>query len=198
MNKKILLIPELFISCFILIGLYLLMVGIFPINLKVTPLDNRTEIQIHKKSAIPPFKDIDIVIPNVKQAVIGSSRSSKGGTTYRVELESYDGKRIPITSYYSSGYSSKEMLQQSINKAINNRSVYERVIRQFGLLIFGFIFTVIPSIMLIGFIFSPKNTAKQKIQSQHQKGMQHYQTTDTTSTNTEEDKYKNINNSIIK
>ena len=198
MEKKILLFPELFISCFILMGLYLLLLGLFPINMEITPFSDRTEVQIHKKSAIPPFKNLDIVIPNVKQAVIGSSRSSKGGTTYRVELESYDGNRIPITSYYSSGYASKETLQKTINNAINNKTKYKSVIRQFSFLIFGFIFTMIPSVMLMGFISASKKTTKQNAQAQHQKGTQFYQATDSVSTHTEDDKYKNINDSIIK
>lgn len=198
MEKKILLLPELFISFFILIGLYFLLLGIFPINMEITPFSDRTEVQIHKRSAIPPFKNIDIVIPNVKQAVIGSSRSSKGGTTYRVELESYDGKKTPVTSYYSSGYTSKEALQKAINNAINNKTEYNRIIRQFGFLVFGFIFTVIPSIMLMGFITASKNTPKENTQVEYQKETQNYQATDSVSTHAEKDKYKNINDSIIK
>ena len=198
MDKKILFLPELFISFFVLLGLYLFLLGIFPINMEIIPLADRTEVQIHKKSLLIPFKDVNIVIPNVKQAVIGSSRSSKGGTTYRVELESFDGTRTPITSYYSSGYTPKETLQKNINKAIQDRTEYKHVIRQTFLLIFGFIFTFIPSLMLIGFISQTKKTTEPSEQKQTQEGPQRYQTTYTSSTNTEEDKYKNINDSIIK
>ena len=52
--------------------------------------------------------------------------------------------------------------------------------------------------MLIGFISQTKKTAEPSEQKQTQKEPQHYQTTYTSSTNTEEDKYKNINDSIIK
>ncbi len=194
MKKKLLLFPELFISCFILLGLYLLLTGMFPINIEINPSPDKTEVKIHKKSAVPPFKNIDIVIPNVKQAVIGSSRSSKGGTTYRVEFETFDGQRIPVTSYYSSGYVPKEALQKSINKAIQERSEYKRVIRQTFLLIFGFIFTLIPSLMLIGFISQAKKPAEQSVQKQ----TQHYQTKDTFSSHSEDEKYNDINDSIIK
>ena len=190
MKKKLLLFPELFISCFILLGLYLLLMGLFPINIEINSSYNKTEVKIHKKSAVPPFKDIDIVIPNVKQAVIGSSRSSKGGTTYRVEFETFDGKKIPITSYYSSGYVPKEKLQKSINKAIQDRTEYKHVIRQTFLLIFGLIFTLIPSLMLFGFISQTKKPMETSAQ--------HYQTRDNVSSHTEDEKYNDINDSIIK
>ena len=190
MKKKLLLFPELFISCFILLGLYLLLTGIFPINIEINPSPDKTEVKIHKKSAVPPFKNIDIVIPNVKQAVIGSSRSSKGGTTYRVEFETFDGKRIPVTSYYSSGYVPKEILQKTINKVIQDRTEYKHVVRQTFLLIFGFIFTLIPSVMLFVFIIQTKKPTEASAQ--------HYQTRDTFSSQREDEKYNDINDSIIK
>jgi len=190
MKKKLLLFPELFISCFILLGLYLLLTGMFPINIEINPSPDKTEVKIHKKSAVPPFKNIDIVIPNVKQAVIGSSRSSKGGTTYRVEFETFDGKRIPVTSYYSSGYVPKEMLQKTINKVIQDRTEYKHVVRQTFLLIFGFIFTLIPSVMLFVFIIQTKKPTEASAQ--------HYQTRDTFSSQREDEKYNDINDSIIK
>ena len=190
MKKKLLLFPELFISCFILLGLYLLLTGMFPINIEINPSPDKTEVKIHKKSAVPPFKNIDIVIPNVKQAVIGSSRSSKGGTTYRVEFETFDGQRIPVTSYYSSGYVPKEMLQKTINKVIQDRTEYKHVVRQTFLLIFGFIFTLIPSVMLFVFIIQTKKPTEASAQ--------HYQTRDTFSSQREDEKYNDINDSIIK
>ena len=190
MKKKLLLFPELFISCFILLGLYLLLTGMFPINIEINPSPDKTEVKIHKKSAVPPFKNIDIVIPNVKQAVIGSSRSSKGGTTYRVEFETFDGKRIPVTSYYSSGYVPKEILQKTINKVIQDRTEYKHVVRQTFLLIFGFIFTLIPSVMLFVFIIQTKKPTEASAQ--------HYQTRDTFSSQREDEKYNDINDSIIK
>ena len=190
MKKKLLLFPELFISCFVLLGLYLLLTGLFPINIEINPSYDKTEVKIHKKSAVPPFKNIDIVIPNVKQAVIGSSRSSKGGTTYRVEFETFDGKRIPVTSYYSSGYVPKEILQKTINKVIQDRTEYKHVVRQTFLLIFGFIFTLIPSVMLFVFIIQTKKPTEASAQ--------HYQTRDTFSSQREDEKYNDINDSIIK
>ena len=143
MDKKILFLPELFISFFVLLGLYLLLLGLFPINMEIIPLVNRTEVQIHKKSLLLPFKDVNIVIPNVKQAVIGSSRSSKGGTTYRVELESFDGTIIPVTNSYTSGYKSKQQLLIKVNESIKERVPLEYILTQYTNIVVGFVFIAV-------------------------------------------------------
>lgn len=177
----------LFLSVFIFIGLYFLLSGIFPIEIEIKH-NNTATAQIHRKSMIPPFKTLNISIPDVKQAVIGSTRGSKGGTTYRVELESYNGHRVPLTEYYSSGYSSKEKLKNKINETIRNGTDFKYVIRQTFMMFFGLIFITIPSIMMFLFIKAgDKQTNGLKTeQSRH---------TDNIS---EEDKYKKINDSIIK
>ncbi len=177
----------LFLSVFIFIGLYFLLSGIFPIEIEIKH-NNTATAQIHRKSMIPPFKTLNISIPNVKQAVIGSMRGSKGGTTYRVEFESYNGYRVPLTAYYSSGYSSKEKLKNKINEAMRNGTDFKYVTRQTFMMFFGLIFITIPSIMMFLFIKAgDKQTNGLKTeQSRH---------TDNIS---EEDKYKKINDSIIK
>ena len=183
-----------FVLIFIIIGLYFMFIGFFPVEIGINPSSNTIEAQIHRKSYIPPFKDVDITIPNIKQAIITSSRSSKGGTTYRVELESYSGQRTPITTYYSSGYNSKELLRQAINKAIDDRTEYKHTISQLGFLIFGFLFTLIPSLILIASI-SQKNKSDEQPQKTVQTNQRQFEPP---TTSTEKEKYKNINDSIIK
>lgn len=169
--------------------------GIFPIEIELNPTGNDIKAQIHKKSLIPPFNDIYITVPNLRQAKLGASRSSKGGTTYRVELVSYDGSITPVTKFYSSGYRSKEWLMAKINDHINTRTPFRYIIRQRFMFFFGSLFFAVPLLIMI---VSIKQAKKQKnLPNQVQ---QHHQTryNNQYTPQTEEDKYKEINDLIIK
>lgn len=182
----------LYLSIFILIGFYFTLTGCLPVEVKIKTVDDVATAQIHRKSMMPPFKDININMPNVKLAIVTSSRSSKGGTTYRVELEAYNGQRYPITFYYSSGYSSKAKLQDKINEAIQNKSDFNYTVRQIFMIFFGLIFMLIPSFIM--YVFMKKgpisSTLKNPITST--------ETVSAEEIESEEEKYKKINDSIIK
>ena len=181
-------------SFFVLVGLYFIINGSLPIKLKIRNVNDVTTAQIHKKSLMPPFNDIDITVPNVKLAVVTTSRGSKGSTTYRVELEAYNGQRYPITNYYSSGYSSKAKLQDKINSMIQNKSDFDYIVRQYFMIYFGLIFTLIPSIMIFSLISKGSSTSTLK----KDETISSIETTPTKKVEPEEEKYKDINNSIIK
>ena len=184
----------LYISIFILVGFYFMLMGILPVKIKIKTIDNVTIAQIHRKSMLPPFKDININMPNVKLAVITSARTSKGSTTYRVELEAYNGQRFPVTYYYSSGYLSKANLQDKINDAIQRKSDFDYIVRQPFMAFFGFIFMLISSIIMFSAIKKGSTTSTLK----NSNSTTPTQTAPTNKIEPEEDKYKDINNSIIK
>lgn len=184
----------LYISIFILVGFYFMLMGILPVKIKIKTIDNVTIAQIHRKSMLPPFKDININMPNVKLAVVTSSRTSKGSTTYRVELEAYNGQRFPVTYYYSSGYLSKAKLQDKINDAIQRKSDFDYIVRQPFMAFFGFIFMLISSIIMFSAIKKGSTTSTLK----NSNSTTTTQTAPTNKIEPEEDKYKDINNSIIK
>ena len=181
---------SLYLSIFIFIGLYFTVNGCLPIKIKINNIDNVATAQIHRKSILPPFKDVNINMPNVKLAVVTSSRSSKGGATYRVELEAYNGQRFPITNYYSSGYTSKARLQDKINSAIQNKSDFDYIVRQPFMIFFGLIFMLIPSIMMFSLLTKRPATTTNSTTP--------IQTISTNKIEPDEEKYKDINNSIIK
>lgn len=184
----------LYISIFILVGFYFTLMGILPVKIKIKTIDNVTIAQLHRKSMLPPFKDVNINMPNVKLAVITSSRTSKGSTTYRVELEAYNGQRFPVTYYYSSGYLSKAKLQDKINSAIQNKSDFDYIVRQPFMIFFGLLFMLIPSIIMFSVIKNGSATSTLKDSN----STSTTQTAPTNKIEPEEDKYKDINNSIIK
>ncbi|MBR3627874.1 MAG: hypothetical protein IKN42_03385 [Elusimicrobia bacterium] len=185
-------IPVLFL--FFIIGLYAFLIGVFPISVEINSTSSGSQAQIHRKSMIPPFKDINIMIPNLKQAVITTSRSSKGGTTYRVELEDFKGYRYPITSYYSSGYRSKARLQDTINNSIRNRAEYKNTFRQPFFMFFG-LFFIFVSLLVLKAKNKINKTTQQKTPVRVQTP---YKTHIPQQPESEEEKYNEINNSIIK
>jgi len=182
--------PVLFL--FLLIGLYAFFIGAIPVKVEISPASMGSQAQIHRISAIPPFKTIDIMIPYVKQAIITSSRTSKGGTTYRVELEDFKGYRYPVTLFYSSGYGHKARLQDTINNSIRNRTEYKNTFRQPFFMLFG-LFFILVSLVTLNTTQKTNKTTQQKtpvrIPSQPRIPQQ---------TESEEEKYNKINNSIIK
>lgn len=186
--------PKPFLFLFFIIGLYAFLIGIFPISVEINSTSSGSQAQIHRKSMIPPFKDINIMIPNLKQAVITTSRSSKGGTTYRVELEDFKGYRYPITSYYSSGYRSKARLQDTINNSIRNRAEYKNTFRQPFFMFFG-LFFIFVSLLVLKAKNKINKTTQQKTPVRVQTP---YQTHIPQQTESEKEKYNKINNSIIK
>ena len=91
-----------FIVITFLLGLYFCFIGSFPIEIKIFPMGKEMQAQIHKKSKVPPFKDIDITVYNLNQAILTSIRGYIRGDIpeYRTELEDSRGYRFSITSYY--------------------------------------------------------------------------------------------------
>lgn len=105
---------------------------------------------IYKKSLIPPFKDIAITVPNLRRAIIATKRNSKGQSSYRVELESFDGAIVPVTTSFDSSYVSKQHLLFKINASISSRTPFEYTITQYGNIFFGAVLIVVS--MAIAFI----------------------------------------------
>ena len=191
MNKQT---PISVVLLFFLIGLHAFFIGVVPIKVEINSTNAGSQAQIHRKSMIPPFKDINIMIPNLKQAVITTSRSSKGGTTYRVELEDFKGYRYPITSYYSSGYRSKARLQDTINNSIRNRAEYKNTFRQPFFMLFGLFFIFVSLLVL-----KAKNKINKTTQQTTPVRVQTpYKTHIPQQPESEHDKYKRINDLIIK
>lgn len=188
--------PKIIILIFILIGLYFFLVGIFPIQVEISPAETGMKAQIHRKSMIPPFKNIDIIIPNVKQASVNVSRSSNGQITYRVELEDFQGYRFPLSSYFSSGYHSKVILQDKINASIRNRIEFKDTIYQLFFVFFGLIFIIIPLLILIAVSKTSNNKIQQSQPHVKPQGVPIPQ--QTKQPESEQEKYKDINDSIIR
>lgn len=178
---------------------YFVFLSFFPINLEINHTDMESFAHIHRKSMIPPFKDIDITVNNLKRAIITSSKGAKGRTNYRVELETFNGKRTPVMPYYSSSYFSKQKLQGQINNSISTKTPFKIIIKQSSMSFSGSIFFFVTLIFIFSVI---KNSNIQKNippAKQPQKSpTPQYPRSQQPKVTTEEEKYKNINDSIIK
>ena len=54
--------PKLFLLSFFMIGFYFFIVGFLPISVEINPVETQVQGQIHRKSMIPPFKNIVIIL----------------------------------------------------------------------------------------------------------------------------------------
>ena len=79
--------------------------------------------QIHKSWLFIPGSDS--TVGNVVGALIEKSESRhsrSANSTFRVTLETGSGSRIPMTSYYTSGYDRKKRVTDNINSFVKNSS----------------------------------------------------------------------------
>lgn len=68
----------------------------------------------HRRETLFGVKIAEYPLRDITGAGVGSSRSSRGGTVFRVELTTRNGDPIPMTRMYSSGKSGKERAAQVI------------------------------------------------------------------------------------
>jgi hypothetical protein len=191
--------PTSVLFVFILVFAYFVFLSFFPIDFEVNHTDTESFAHIHRKSMIPPFKDIDITVNNLKQAIITTSKGSKGKTNYRVELESFNGERTPVMPYYSSSYFSKRKLQDQINSSLSTKTPFKIIIKQSSMSFSGSIF-FFATIILIFYVIKHGNKQKNipSAKQPQRSPTPQYPRPQPPKSTTEEEKYKNINDSIIK
>jgi hypothetical protein len=179
-------------------GILFFLEGLFPKILEIVPTETQVNAYLHTRSTFPPFANIEEFIPNIKQAVIKKERGTKSGTTYRVEIETYNRKSIPVTND-TWGYAFKQELQTQINDSIRNRTPFTRKFRATSYILFGIGVIIIAIFSILSDIRTIKRNVEKKknreilknptnisMKNQHQ------------ATDTESEKYKDINGSIIK
>ena len=153
-------------------------------QIEIIPAETEMQASI-TTSLFYPFNTREVAfIPNLKQAVITTSEKHNGKTKYRVELENFQGERVAI-SKYSGKYESEKELQKSINESIEKRNHFIHIARPYEI----FKYTITFVVMFL-FIINSGKILKSYI------GV--LKSENTQSTETEPEKYKDINDSIIK
>lgn len=138
----------------VLIGMHFVIIGKTPLELKIIHDYTGSTAQIHRASCIEPFKTVDINIPDLKCAVIEKSLIplKRGRKLYKIELESFDGKRTSISPVF---YSIDNLfldcneLQDKINDSITNKTDFQYRSEQTLCFTFGVIFTAMSFIIFV-------------------------------------------------
>lgn len=179
-------------------GIIFFLEGFFPKTLEIVPTETEINAYLHTRSTFPPFENVDEFIPNIKQAIVIKDTDSKGGTTYRVEIETYNRKKIPVTND-TWGRAFKEELQTQINDSIRNRTPFTRKFRATSYIIFGICVIIIALFSILPEFRTIKRNIEKKKNREFLKNPTNSSTKNQTQlTDTEPGKYKNINDSIIK
>ncbi|MBR3627876.1 MAG: hypothetical protein IKN42_03395 [Elusimicrobia bacterium] len=196
---------------FICAGLGFTSEGIFTKTVTIVPTETKVNAHLYEKTTWPPFKIIDTLIPNVKRAEM-TTHYGRSGASYGVELETYNGNRsiIKVTSYVSN-FSQK--LQDQINDAIKNKTYFTITFRETSTLIVGILCLVVGfSLLFYEYLKSKKeqeikaltidDERKKLLDLLQQRMQQKEQGFDTphqqNKPKQEKEKYKKINDSIIK
>ena len=180
-RKKVYII--ILMISFVLYGLVSLSEGIFKKTVTINPTEKQVNAHLYKKSNWPPFQNIDIFIPNIKQAKM-TTHHDRIGTLYDVELEYSNGKNRTVkNSSYVPDFA--QTLCNKINNAIENRTHFTITFRETTNLVIGIIFIIIG----LSFLFYEYLKSKRKEESSipHQ----------TYNPKLEQEKCKDINDSII-
>lgn len=198
---------------FLLMGIGIASDGIPTKTIKIAPTETQINVYTHTKSTWPPFKSIDYSVKNVKHAVL----TGKGSlSSFRsLKLETYNGKYFHITAG-SHFPSFRQNLKNRINDAIESRTPSTIVFRETPSLIEGIAFTIVGILtILFGLFWHIKTKRNKKIKeaniNDEQKKLldvlqQHIQQKEQgldtprqqNKSKLEQEKYKNINDSIIK
>ena len=193
---------------FFIVGLYLFIVAQFPTKVEITHTEIGIQAHIHRRAMLPPFRSIDVFIPNLQQAVIMTENISEGRPDYRVELADEQGGFFPIAPFFSSDYREVELLAKRLNSSIKGKYNFksDNIIKHDSLQQFGFIMMLVSIVSLILNMLQKKsNTAQKPRPSQNRKPTKNSQNVRRTQglsipqkPKSEKEKYKNINDSIIK
>lgn len=89
-------------------------------------LTNRVELDLNRSTGLAVLSKTSLVARSSEEYLLEDlagaevqESSSSDGDTYRVALVQHGGGRIPLTSYYSSGYKGKQKLADEINQFLH-------------------------------------------------------------------------------
>ncbi len=181
--------------------------GAFSTTVEIDSTGTEIIAHVHKKTMFSPLKESDIVVPNVYQAVMKRKNRYRKSIlalfSYRVELKSSNGKIVPVTDYSVLRYFFNRKLTNQINDSIQNRIPFTKTFREFHFAFFG-VFVIVLCILFIWVDIDYKKQLKQRLQkSRERRKIKMKKTKENPeyiqqSTEPEPEKYKNINDSIIK
>ena len=155
---------------FILFGLYTVCFNFQSVS-EIKNINNETVMEVYKSSLIPPFKEIDFVINNVKTTELDPAKDKRAlGVRYSIKVEDFNNNKttLPITSY---SYEKQKDLSEKMNNAIKNNENFKHVDKSSSDKMLGFLFICIGlTDLLISFLIFEKvlkKIIKKNLNSSH-------------------------------
>lgn len=104
-------------SVFIAIGAGLVIGGARSLS-SLWTFDRDYDLVVKYRKTLRGPKEWRYTLSEINNVIVSSSRDSDGDRTYRVELFTDQGERIPMSSWYSSGYARKQRTADAIRAFI--------------------------------------------------------------------------------
>ena len=189
----------LLLICFV--GIFIFCRGALPRTIEIDPTGVEVTATLYVRSFFPPFNKEETFIPNIKQAVITKMTNRKSLPTYKVELESYNGYKYSITTDFF-GYILKRRLQNQINASIQSKTPFKKVFVDIYLSICGIIIILFAIFSILLNIIGIRRYKKWKRRRKKYKEKKDFEISlkgnQQQPLEPEQEKYNNINDSIIK
>ena len=203
-------IKDQIISLFLLIlfvvwGLSFIDDGIFVTTIEIDHTGTETIAHIHKKTMFSPFKKTDIVVPKVYQVRMkrNAPESLFTALSYRVELKASNWKIVPVTTNSILRYFSNRKLTNQINESIQNKVPFRTEFREVTSIFLG-AFIIMMCYLFVVIYICDKKEAKLRMQERRTRRRMKMKMAEENpeyiqqSAEPKPEKYKNINDSIIK
>ena len=114
-------------------------------------------MEVYKSSFIPPFKEMDFVINNVKTTELDPAKEKRAlGVRYSINVEDFNNNKttLPIISY---SYGRQKDLSEKMNNAIKNNENFKYTDKSSSDNMLGFLFLIIGlTDLLISFLIFEK------------------------------------------
>ena len=141
---------------FILFGLYTIYFNFQSVS-EIKNVNNETVMEVYKSSLIPPFKEIDFVISNVKSTELDPAKEKRAlGVRYSINVEDFNNNKttLPIISY---SYERQKDLSEKMNNAIKSNENFVHTDKSDSDKMLGFLFVCMGLIdLLIAFLILEK------------------------------------------
>ena len=205
-------IIKIFLILFILIVIFLSLIGLSTKTIEIIPTDTGIEVRTTTSFFYPFESEDNYYIPNVKRAIITTLGNEeydeyKEGDNVKcnVKLESFDEYAKISVSDYSSDYDFQKQLCDNINASIKKRTRFTYTTRPYAEFIFKFlpviIFIFSPALIKLFFIFRPlfqdKKEPSKPIRFKLQETGEE-KPKETLLPKKEDKKYREINDSVMK
>ena len=154
-----------------LLGIIFVLIGVYHIFFKfesafeIKNINSEISMEVYKRSYIPPFKEKDFVINNIKTSAVDPAQEKRSIVKYSISVEDVNNNKtnLPIKSY---SYKDQKNLSEKINNAIKNNENFKFADKNNFDKILALLFILVGlSSLLISYLFLEKIVKPALIQN---------------------------------